>query len=113
MIFEVIYFNILNMNIRQIFEDSDYQHMIREYCDFVKYIIGDINDSLFYSTSVRFTKHDYIYKYKDNFMCMLRDMFPEFVITFETSEQLDELNNDEMSITVDWSDCKAKFATLK
>lgn len=101
------------MDIQRIFEDDEYKKLIEEYHGFVWYIIRDINAYSIYSSSVQFTKNSVIYKHIDEFMRMLRDTFPVFVVTFETSEQLDELEKDEMSVTVDWSEYKESFVKSK
>jgi hypothetical protein len=101
------------MNIQKLFKDIEYKKLMIEYHDFMSYILQDINRYTIHSSSVRFTKCSVIYKYKDEFINMLRDVFPEFVITFETNIDEHDLAENEMSITIDWKAYKASIMPSK
>ena len=91
------------IDIEKIFKDFEYKNLLVEYHDFVSYILKDINSYSIYSATAKFNEVSIIYKCKDEFIQMLKSTFPQFDVTFETSEQEDDLSQDEYSISVDWS----------
>lgn len=70
--------------------------MLTEYHKFVlfRYTI--------YSCCVQFNKDNILYQEIDEFINMLRNTFPTFDVTFETSLDENDLDEDEYSISVSW-----------
>lgn len=90
------------MDINRLFKDFKYKELMKEYHEFVIFILNDINSYTIYSSSVKFIEDSVIYKNKEQFMHMLKDAFPTFDITFETSLDEDDLKEGEFSISVNW-----------
>lgn len=86
----------------KLFKDIEYKKLLIEYYNFTTFILHDINRYTIFSSSVKFNIHSIIYKYKEQFMQMLKDTFPTFDITYETSQEVDDLEENEFSITLSW-----------
>lgn len=90
----------------RLFTDIDYKNLLIEYHSFINFILYDINRYTIYSSSVKFNEDSILYKNKDIFMQMVKDTFPTFNVTFETSNDEDDLVEGEYSISVDWKNKK-------
>ena len=92
----------MNIDSNRIFDDKEYKDLFIEYHNFMSFILHDINRYTIYSCSVKFTEDNVIYKNKEQFMQMLKDTFPTFDVSFETSLDEDDLEEGEFSISVNW-----------
>jgi len=99
----------MNINTNRIFNEREYKELLIEYHNFISFILHDINRYTIYSSSVKFIEDSVIYKNKEQFIIMLKDAFPTFDITFETSLDEDDLKECEFSITVNWKNHNKKI----
>lgn len=88
----------MNIDVNLLFKDLKYKELIKEYHEFVLYILNDINKHTTHSCGVRFSDDNILYEKRNEFMKMLKETFPAFDITFETNDQY----KGECSISVDW-----------
>jgi ABC-type enterochelin transport system ATPase subunit len=92
----------MNVDVERLFNDNNYKNMLTEYHKFVLFILHDVNRYTIYSCCVKFNKDNILYQERDEFINMLRNTFPTFDVTFETSLDEDDLEEDEYSISVSW-----------
>lgn len=92
----------MNINTNRLFNEKEYKELLIEYHNFILFILHDINRYTIYSSSVKFIEDSVIYKNKEQFMQMLKETFPTFNITFESSLDEDDLEEGEFSISVNW-----------
>lgn len=96
----------LSIDTHRLFVDNDYKQLLIEFNQFVLYILRDIHQCDIYSSSVKFHKTSVMYKMNAEFVRMLQDTFPTFDVTFETHTDVDDLDENERSVTVNWSNKK-------
>ncbi len=96
----------MNIDTNKLFNDREYKDLLIEYHTFITFILYDINRYTIYSSSVKFNMNSIIYKNKEEFINMVKYTFPNFNVTIETSADVDDLEHDEFSITVDWKHIK-------
>lgn len=103
----------MNIDIVRLFNDREYKDLLIEYHNFLSFILHDINRYTIHSSSVKFNQNNILYKNKEQFIQMLRDTFPTFEVTLETSLDEDDLEEGEFSISVNWKnhDKKIKLFT--
>lgn len=102
----------MQIDIDRLFNNREYKELLIEYHNFVSFILHDINRYTIYSSSVKFVEDSVIHKNKDQFMKMLKDMFPIFDVTFETSSDEADLEAGEFSITVSWNKYSKKIDSV-
>jgi len=95
----------MNIDVNLLFKDLKYKEFIKEYHEFVLYILNDINNNTVRSCGVRFSDNNILYERKDEFINMLKETFPTFEITFQTNDE----DKREYSISVDWSNIIKKI----
>lgn len=89
----------MNIDVKLLFKDIKYREFIKEYHEFVLYILNVINTHTTHSCGVRFSENDILYEKRNEFISMLKETFPTFEITFQTYDEYKR----EYSISVDWS----------
>ena len=94
------------IDIDRVFKDIEYKELMKEYHEFVLFILNDINRYTIHSCSVGFDNNSILYRKTDEFMKMLKATFPTFNVTFETSNECSDLNDGEYCISVDWENHK-------
>lgn len=100
------------IEVDRLFNDREYKNLLIEYHNFISFILHDINRYTIYSSSVKFIEDSVIYKNKDHFMKMLKDTFPRFDVTFETSSDEADLEAGEFSISVSWNKYNKKIDSI-
>jgi hypothetical protein len=89
----------MNIDVELLFKDSKYKEFIKEYHEFVLYILNDINKHTIHSCGVRFNDNNILYEKRIEFISILKETFPTFDITFKSNDE----NKEEYIIIVDWN----------